>query len=284
MPSTCSSWAKRRCSGSDSSRTSTTRSSSTCSEHSGFSNQEIIAANQIICGIQTIEGAPHLAPEHSAVFDTANKNGRHGERYIHHTGHIRAMAAAQPFISGAISKCVTGETLLATVDGLVRIGRPHRGERPDEFGDEIIEVASLNGTQKTDAFYYGGVRPVRTLVLRSGHKVTGTPNHRVMTASDSSLAWRRLDEVTVGEYIATAYGADLWSAIPARFDDFTPSVPYGNQKFVRMPAEMSPSWGFLLGAYVSEGSVARPTGRLRSPTWMRLSLLGSLLHGRACSE
>ncbi len=72
----------------------------------GFSNQEISEANDAICGRQTIEGAPALADEHLPVFDTANRNGRIGERFIHHTGHIRMMAAAQPFISGAISKTI----------------------------------------------------------------------------------------------------------------------------------------------------------------------------------
>jgi ribonucleoside-diphosphate reductase alpha chain len=72
----------------------------------GFTRDQIVAAEQVICGMQTIEGAPYLAPEHLPVFDTANKNGRHGERFIHHTGHIKAMAAAQPFISGAISKTI----------------------------------------------------------------------------------------------------------------------------------------------------------------------------------
>jgi ribonucleoside-diphosphate reductase alpha chain len=60
----------------------------------------------MVCGTQTIEGAPHLLDEHLPVFDCANKNGKHGVRFIHHTGHIRAMAAAQPFISGAISKTI----------------------------------------------------------------------------------------------------------------------------------------------------------------------------------
>ncbi len=54
----------------------------------------------------TIEGAPHLRKEHYAVFDTANKNGKKGQRYIHFLGHIRMMAAVQPFLSGAISKTI----------------------------------------------------------------------------------------------------------------------------------------------------------------------------------
>jgi ribonucleoside-diphosphate reductase alpha chain len=72
----------------------------------GFSEEDIREANDIVCGRQTIEGAPGLKDEHLAVFDTANRNGRYGERFIHHHGHIRMMAAAQPFISGAISKTI----------------------------------------------------------------------------------------------------------------------------------------------------------------------------------
>jgi ribonucleoside-diphosphate reductase alpha chain len=72
----------------------------------GFSSKEIAEANDRICGRQTIEGAPHIRGEHLSVFDTANKNGKFGERFIHHYGHIKMMAAAQPFISGAISKTI----------------------------------------------------------------------------------------------------------------------------------------------------------------------------------
>ncbi|HLC69625.1 MAG TPA: vitamin B12-dependent ribonucleotide reductase [Patescibacteria group bacterium] len=72
----------------------------------GFTNDEINLANEYVCGAMTIEGAPHLRKEHYAVFDTANKNGKKGQRYIHYLGHIRMMAAVQPFLSGAISKTI----------------------------------------------------------------------------------------------------------------------------------------------------------------------------------
>lgn len=72
----------------------------------GFSKAEIEEANNIICGMMTIEGAPHLKPEHLPVFDCANKCGKFGKRYIEPMAHVRMMAAAQPFISGAISKTV----------------------------------------------------------------------------------------------------------------------------------------------------------------------------------
>ena len=72
----------------------------------GFSSEEVAAANEFVCGAMTIEGAPHLRKEHYGVFDTANKNGKKGQRYIHFLGHIRMMAAVQPFLSGAISKTI----------------------------------------------------------------------------------------------------------------------------------------------------------------------------------
>lgn len=72
----------------------------------GFTKEQIAAANDYVCGTMTIEGAPYLSPEHYAVFDCANKCGRKGTRYIQPEAHIRMMAAAQPFISGAISKTI----------------------------------------------------------------------------------------------------------------------------------------------------------------------------------
>ncbi len=72
----------------------------------GFTDEEIEAANVYICGTGTVEGAPYLKDEHLPVFDCANKCGKSGERYIHAHGHIRMMSAAQPFLSGAISKTI----------------------------------------------------------------------------------------------------------------------------------------------------------------------------------
>jgi len=72
----------------------------------GFSKADIEAANVHVCGAMTLEGAPHLKLEHYAVFDCANPCGRIGKRYLSVESHIRMMAAAQPFISGAISKTI----------------------------------------------------------------------------------------------------------------------------------------------------------------------------------
>ncbi len=74
--------------------------------HMGFSKADIEAANTHVCGAMTLEGAPHLKEEHYPVFDCANPCGRIGKRFLSVDSHIKMMAAAQPFISGAISKTI----------------------------------------------------------------------------------------------------------------------------------------------------------------------------------
>jgi ribonucleoside-diphosphate reductase alpha chain len=72
----------------------------------GFNDDQVEAANDYVCGTMTIEGAPFLKAEHLTVFDCANKCGKKGQRFIHAHGHIKMMASAQPFLSGAISKTI----------------------------------------------------------------------------------------------------------------------------------------------------------------------------------
>ena len=72
----------------------------------GFSNQEIDAANEYVCGTMTLEGSPHLQEKDYAVFECANRCGRKGTRTLSWQSHVKMMAAAQPFLSGAISKTI----------------------------------------------------------------------------------------------------------------------------------------------------------------------------------
>jgi len=72
----------------------------------GFSKKDIELANDHVCGTMTLEGAPHLKDEHLSIFDCANPCGKKGKRYLSVNSHIYMMAAAQSFISGAISKTI----------------------------------------------------------------------------------------------------------------------------------------------------------------------------------
>ncbi|MBU0727079.1 vitamin B12-dependent ribonucleotide reductase [Patescibacteria group bacterium] len=84
----------------------------------GFTDEEIEAANEYVSGAMTIEGAPHIKDEHLAVFDCANKCGAKGKRFIYYTGHIKMLAAVQPFVSGSISKTINMPNEVETKDVL----------------------------------------------------------------------------------------------------------------------------------------------------------------------
>ncbi|MDQ1899496.1 vitamin B12-dependent ribonucleotide reductase [Paracoccus sp. WLY502] len=86
--------------------------------HLGFTRAQIDAANDHVCGTMTLEGAPHLRAEHLPVFDCANACGKTGKRYLSVESHIRMMAAAQSFISGAISKTINMPNSATIADAL----------------------------------------------------------------------------------------------------------------------------------------------------------------------
>ena len=86
----------------------------------GLDDEQIAAVNDWVIGRMTVEGAPHLKDEHLPVFDCANRCGQHGQRFLQPMSHIRMMAAAQPFLSGAISKTVNLPNE-ATIDDIAEI-------------------------------------------------------------------------------------------------------------------------------------------------------------------
>ncbi len=218
----------------------------------GYQPEQIEAVIEYIAEHGHVVDAPGLRQEDYEVFDCAM-----GERAIKPMGHVRMMATVQPFLSGAISKCVTGDTLVPSSDGLIRISILHRDEEEDTFRRERLVISSLDGDRKTDAFYYGGVRPVRRVRLRSGHTITGTNPHRLLVAAGGDLRWRTLGETHEGDAVAIQYGAELWATTPASLRHVMVSPLDGSQEPVTLPGEMTEELAFLLGAYASEGQTAR---------------------------
>jgi intein-like protein with splicing domain/ribonucleotide reductase-like protein/LAGLIDADG DNA endonuclease family protein len=218
----------------------------------GYQPEQVEAITEYIAEHGHVVDAPGLRPEHYEVFDCAM-----GERAISPMGHVRMMAAAQPGLSGAISKCVIADTLVTSSEGLLRIGSMHQGEEEDTFRPERLVISSLDGDRKTDAFYYGGTRPVRRVILRSGHSITGTHPHRLLTAGTGGLEWKALGDVEPGDYVAIQYGAELWATTPASLQGIQVSPADGCQKPVTLPTEMSEELAFLLGAYAAEGHTTR---------------------------
>lgn len=135
----------------------------------GFTEEQVQEANEYICGTMTVEGAPYLKEEHLPVFDCANKCGQQGERYIHFTGHIRMMGAAQPFISGAISKTIN---------------------LPNEATIEEIDEAYKLSWQlglKACALYRDGSKLSQPLSNKSDKKKKAAEAQETDTVSDSRI-------------------------------------------------------------------------------------------------
>ncbi|MBI1185104.1 vitamin B12-dependent ribonucleotide reductase [bacterium] len=151
----------------------------------GFTKEQIAEANEYVCGTMTIEGAPHLKTEHYPVFDCANKCGQKGERYIAASGHIRMMASAQPFISGAISKTIN---------------------LPNEATvDEIKESYQMSWELglKANALYRDGSKLSQPLSNKSD-KQDDEKEANVIDEALGAQAERKLDELTPQEVLDAA--------------------------------------------------------------------------------
>lgn len=191
----------------------------------GFTENQIEEANQYVCGTMSLEGAPHLKAEHLPVFDCANKCGKTGKRFIHPLGHIRMMAAVQPFISGAISKTIN---------------------LPHEASEKDIEDCYMQGWKmglKAVAIYRDGSKLSQPLYARGKTKSlaidTVEENSSIdrdkLTADDVIEAARRIIQVSSD----TKFKRQLSSIVhrkrlPGKRDGFTQKAKIdGHTIFVR---------------------------------------------------
>jgi len=155
-------------------------------ESLGFTDEQIDAANDYICGTMTVEGAPLLKDAHLSVFDCANKCGKKGERFIHAHGHIKMMAACQPFLSGAISKT---------------INLPH-----EATVEEIADCYMLSWKLglKANALYRDGSKLSQPLSNKSDKKKKVTEAKEEKLATTATLNESNivdLSKLTVGELL-----------------------------------------------------------------------------------
>jgi ribonucleoside-diphosphate reductase alpha chain len=170
----------------------------------GFTREQIEEANNYVCGTMTIEGAPHLRAEHLPVFDCANRCGKTGRRFLSAESHIRMMAAAQPFISGAISKT---------------INMPHNATVED------VKAAYLLSWQlmiKANALYRDGSKLSQPL-----NSVADAPDLEAELAASAEEA--KPQPVKIAEKIVYRYIANR-RRLPDRRAGYTQKARIGNHK------------------------------------------------------
>jgi ribonucleoside-diphosphate reductase alpha chain len=169
-------------------------------KHFGLSNEQIAELNDVVLGRQTIEGAPHLRDADLPVFDCANRCGKKGKRFLAPMSHVRMMAAAQPFLSGAISKTVNLPQD-ATVDDVAdiymqgwklglkavalyrdgcKLSQPLNAGNDDKKSDSKAEAKDeQSGLKSPAAAAQPSARAVHRPVLREGLTPPPTVRHRL---------------------------------------------------------------------------------------------------------
>ena len=176
--------------------------------------------------------------------------------------HVRVQAMVQCYTDASISKCVVGDTLVSSERGLLPIADLYAGEQPNTFRSLALHVASLERTQITSHFYFGGVRPTRRVKLADGHEITGTPNHRLYVGTAEGLMWKRLDELVPGNYVALKIGAQLFGTDVSLCGFQQSTIRSGYQKTIQVPASMNPMLAHFVGSYIAEGCIIHYTVRI----------------------
>ncbi len=207
--------------------------------YSGLAEKQIAEANEVICGTMTVEGAPHLKDEHLAVFDCANKCGSKGRRFIAPMGHIRMMAAVQPFLSGAISKTVN---------------------LPNETTVEEIQEIYFQGWKlglKAVALYRDGCKLSQPLSTKSDSKSDSKKEEKVGTKAAPAAA------ASTAAQAAPAAGAQMTFApvrrkLPAKRMGFTQEASVGGHKvYIRTGEYADGTLGELFIDMHKEGAAYR---------------------------
>ncbi|NPA31473.1 MAG: hypothetical protein GXO37_05685, partial [Chloroflexi bacterium] len=169
--------------------------------------------------------------------------------------HVRMQAALQVFVDNAISKCVVGDTLVLTAQGLAPIASLGDLRLPDQFAPLGRDIVSPAGVEPASEFYYGGWRETRKVALRYGFQIEGTPNHRVhVLDAAGQVVFRRLDELKPGDMVVLYAGQRRFGPAGGSLPRFS-GVFRTNSRRIRFPERMSEDLAFLLGAIVAEGAI-----------------------------
>ncbi|RMD65781.1 hypothetical protein D6833_02400, partial [Candidatus Parcubacteria bacterium] len=169
--------------------------------------------------------------------------------------HVRMQAAMQAFVDNSLSKCVIGDTLILSDNGLVPIASLHDFRLPDQFAPLDLAVRTSRGREKADLFYYGGHRETRKVTLEYGFGLEATPNHRIHVLDESGkVTFRRLDELKTGDLVVLYAGQRVFGKAGGALPTFSGEFRTNSNR-IRFPQRMSEDLAFFLGAVTAEGAI-----------------------------
>lgn len=181
----------------------------------GISDKDIQAANDFVCGTMTLEGAPELKDKDYPVFDCANKCGRHGKRLIDWKGHIKMMAACQPYLSGAISKTINmaneatvseisdayqlSWSLMTKANAIYRDGSKLSQPLNAQAFEELGLVEDYDDMSQTEKVTQVAQKMVEKVIYKEISKKKHLPNRRVGYTQKASVGGHKV-YLRTGQY------------------------------------------------------------------------------------
>jgi ribonucleoside-diphosphate reductase alpha chain len=172
--------------------------------------------------------------------------------------HVKVQGAIQRWVDSSISKCVVGDTLVLTDEGLLPIEDLSEMREPDTFADLDITVRTSGGHSRATAFYYNGMRPTLRLSLAYGFEIEGTHNHpvRVLDADGTSV-FKPLSALRIGDIVPLYIGQRQFGRPGKPLPAYQGRWDVTNTKPIRLPGQMSEELAYLLGCITSEGTIGR---------------------------
>ncbi|HVB72616.1 MAG TPA: LAGLIDADG family homing endonuclease [Ktedonobacteraceae bacterium] len=149
-------------------------------------------------------------------------------------------------------KCVTGDTLVLTDQGLqtiedIYLQLPNK-PREDEFVPFEKTILGIDGPEKAAKFYCGGFQPIYEVETNLGYTIRGTANHPLLTLQHGGeLTWTKIGDLKPDDYVALARGSRIFGQ--------SAELPQSFYPMPRQPCNMTPELAYWLGLLTAEGSV-----------------------------
>lgn len=151
-------------------------------------------------------------------------------------------------------KCVTGDSLVLTDKGLIRIDQLGDPTGP-ELQPSSVQVAQEEKTRaRAKWFYNGGVKPVRKIQTYCGYHIAGTDNHRIQVLHpNGQVDWKYLADIEIGDFVALHRGTDLWASDYVNLTPLHADIKKGTKR-IHLPAVLDENLGLILGYLVGDGT------------------------------